>query len=165
MRVDRIREEMDRQGLSQSELARIIGTTQGTVQQILSGSTKRSRFLPEIARALGVSVPYLLGESDDGTSTTVPALRNNSVRPDACQTCRFWDVYDETSSFYDNIEAKAIGDCRRRAPRISDELLRRNMPAPGADQFEGLANNLYVPSAFPVTARENWCGEFERRVS
>ena len=79
---------------------------------------------------------------------------------EACSTCRFWDVYDQSSAFYDNMRPGSIGDCRRRAPRISDELLRRTLPGPGCDQFEFLANELYGPSAFPVTASESWCGEF-----
>jgi hypothetical protein len=80
---------------------------------------------------------------------------------DACATCRFWDVYTSDSGFYDDINPGAIGDCRRRAPRISDELLRRALPGPSMDQFDTLANDLYMPSAFPVTARESWCGEYE----
>ena len=83
---------------------------------------------------------------------------------DSCRTCRFWDVYEADSAYYDDVSPRAIGDCRRRAPRISEELLRRSLPGPGMDQFEMLANNLYVPSAFPVTAGESWCGEFERAV-
>jgi hypothetical protein len=80
---------------------------------------------------------------------------------EACSDCRFWDVYTPDSGFYDNIKPGAIGDCRRRAPRISDELLRRALPGPSCDQFDQLANDLYVPSAFPVTSKESWCGEYE----
>jgi phage repressor protein C with HTH and peptisase S24 domain len=74
MRIDRLREEMASRGLSQSELARTIGSTQGAVQQILSGQTKRTKRLPEIAAALGVSVQYLLGETDEkaGGAVYVP---------------------------------------------------------------------------------------------
>jgi len=65
--------------MNQSDLARAIGSTQGAVQQILNGSTQRSRLLPEIARALGVSVPYLLGESDDNMPESDPAYRDESA--------------------------------------------------------------------------------------
>lgn len=80
---------------------------------------------------------------------------------DACSTCRFWDVYTSDSGFYDDVKPDSIGDCRRRAPRVSDELLRRTLPGPTCDQFDTLANDLYVPSVFPVTANSSWCGEFE----
>lgn len=80
---------------------------------------------------------------------------------DSCRTCRFWDVYEKDAGFYTDVSPRSIGDCRRRAPRISDELLRRSLPGPTCDQFDTLANDLYVPSAFPVTAGESWCGEHE----
>jgi len=80
---------------------------------------------------------------------------------DACATCRFWDVYKKGVGLCSGLTEDRLGDCRRRAPRISDELLRRTMPGPSCDQFDALAENLYYPSAFPVTAAESWCGEFE----
>lgn len=83
--------------------------------------------------------------------------------PERCENCRFWDAYTDASAYYDNIRPGEIGDCRRRAPRISEELLRRTLPGPNSEQFDALANNLYVPSAFPVTAQESWCGEYERK--
>jgi len=71
---------------------------------------------------------------------------------EACARCRFWDVYDDNSAFYDNIKPGSIGDCRRRAPRISEELLRRSLPGPSMDQFDMLANNLYdATQAGPTT--------------
>jgi transcriptional regulator with XRE-family HTH domain len=51
--VRRLREA---QGLSQAELARRSGVYPNTIRQIEDDSTKRSRFLPEVARALGVSL-------------------------------------------------------------------------------------------------------------
>jgi hypothetical protein len=80
-----------------------------------------------------------------------------------CFTCRFWDIYTPDSGFYDNVNPGAIGDCRRRAPLISEELLRRTLPGPGCDQFDRLANDVYVASAFPVTHKTSWCGEFSGR--
>ena len=80
---------------------------------------------------------------------------------EACANCRFWDVYEAGSAYYDKVGEVDVGECRRRAPCISDELLRRTMPWPGCDQFESLANILYLPSAFPVTHEGSWCGEYE----
>lgn len=49
-------------GMSQNRLAREIGVTQGAIGQIVNGTTSRSKYLPDIARALGVSLDWLLGE-------------------------------------------------------------------------------------------------------
>lgn len=48
--------------IDQSKLARTVGCTPGAINQIVSGQSQRSRFLPEIADALGVSRRWLMGE-------------------------------------------------------------------------------------------------------
>lgn len=65
MRPDRIRQAMTAKGMTQAELGRLVGVSQGAIQQILAGDTARSRYLPAIARELDVSVHWLDGESDD----------------------------------------------------------------------------------------------------
>lgn len=66
MRVDRIRSAMREQdNMSQSELARRVGVTQGTIQQLLAGKSQTSKYLPDIARELHVSVHWLSGRSED----------------------------------------------------------------------------------------------------
>lgn len=50
--------------MDQSELAREIGVTQGAISKIVLGRTANSRLLPRIATHLGVSLPWLLGESE-----------------------------------------------------------------------------------------------------
>lgn len=62
MNRDRLIEAMKRQGLNQSELARLTGVTQGAVNQLVTGRAQSSRFLPAMARVLGVSVDWLQGE-------------------------------------------------------------------------------------------------------
>jgi transcriptional regulator with XRE-family HTH domain len=74
IRRERIKSALEKSGLTQSELAREIGCTPGAVNQILSGRTVRSRFLPEIAIVLGVSVSWLLGEADAPNPPEWPAL-------------------------------------------------------------------------------------------
>ena len=64
MTAERLSTEMDRQGIDQSELAARIGVTQGAISKILVGRTANSRLLPKIASTLGVSLPWLLGESE-----------------------------------------------------------------------------------------------------
>ena len=57
---ERVREAMEAADLSQSELARRIGKKQQAIHQILSGTTRRSRYLPEIARETGCRLEWLL---------------------------------------------------------------------------------------------------------
>jgi phage repressor protein C with HTH and peptisase S24 domain len=56
---------MAQRNLDQSELARRVGCSSAAIQQIVSGKTQNSRFLPVIASKLHVSLPFLLGETDD----------------------------------------------------------------------------------------------------
>ncbi|WP_126665621.1 helix-turn-helix domain-containing protein [Croceibacterium ferulae] len=51
--------------LSQGELARRVGCSGASMSKIVQGETKQSRLLPAIARELGVSVAYLVGETDE----------------------------------------------------------------------------------------------------
>jgi transcriptional regulator with XRE-family HTH domain len=60
--------------MDQSELARQIGCTPGAISQILSGQTRRSKFLPEIAIVLGVSINWLLGEADEPNPPEWPRI-------------------------------------------------------------------------------------------
>lgn len=62
MDTNRLMEAMYKTDTSQSDLARACGVTQGTINQILSGQTKKSKYGPEIAKALGVSLDWLNGE-------------------------------------------------------------------------------------------------------
>lgn len=54
---------MRERGYSQNRLAKELGLSQGSIQQILNGSTKKSKWLPDIARALGVTVEWLEGDN------------------------------------------------------------------------------------------------------
>lgn len=72
MRIDRLQEAMEAAELDQPALAVKSGCTQGAISQILLGNTLRSRFLPDIASALGVSVQWLRGESDNQDPSAPP---------------------------------------------------------------------------------------------
>lgn len=77
MNTDRIKDRMRELGLSQAALAARIGATQGAVGQIVNGMTNRSRLLPDIAKALGVTTEYLLG---DESGRSVPTLTPEAQR-------------------------------------------------------------------------------------
>lgn len=61
----RLKRAMDDAGVDQPELARRVNCTQGAISQILLGNTLRSKFLPDIADALGVDLKWLRGVSPE----------------------------------------------------------------------------------------------------
>jgi phage repressor protein C with HTH and peptisase S24 domain len=63
--AERLRLAMADRGLDQPQLAAAVGCSQGAISQILTGSTQRSRFLPDIADHLRVSLKWLKGETED----------------------------------------------------------------------------------------------------
>ena len=54
-----VRKFRNRKGLSQEELAKTIGVRQNTIVAIESGATRKSKYLPDIANALGVELTEL----------------------------------------------------------------------------------------------------------
>lgn len=65
--IDRLKDAMQRAGLSQAALARNVGVSPAAIQQIVNGSTKRPRVLSEIAECLKVSPDWLEGKTDNPT--------------------------------------------------------------------------------------------------
>lgn len=63
--AQRVAQAMEWRGMDQSVLATAIGVTQGAISKIVVGKTANSRLLPKIAIALRVSLPWLLGKTDD----------------------------------------------------------------------------------------------------
>lgn len=61
----RVKFKRDSLGMTQTELAEKAGTSQQSIEQLEGGKTKRPRYLPELARALGVSIDWLLNGSPD----------------------------------------------------------------------------------------------------
>lgn len=76
----RLREAMAARQMDQKQLADAAGCTQGAISQILLGRTQRSRFLPEIAAALGVSLDWLRGASSDQSDVPIPPGKE-TLRP------------------------------------------------------------------------------------
>jgi phage repressor protein C with HTH and peptisase S24 domain len=70
---ERIQDRLDERGISQGELARLVGVSQPTIWKLVSGNSQNSRFLHKVARELGTSVEYLTGESDDPGNFALPA--------------------------------------------------------------------------------------------
>jgi len=64
---------------NQSQLAVTVGVSQGAINQILSGMTKKSKHLPDIARALDVPLDWLMG-NDIGPGEVIVASDGERVR-------------------------------------------------------------------------------------
>lgn len=64
----RVQERMEAAGLSQAELARRVGVSQPTINNLINRSKKGSAHLHKVARELGTTPAYLTRETDDPNS-------------------------------------------------------------------------------------------------
>ena len=62
---ERISERAEELGISQSELARRVGTSQATIWKLLNGESNSTKFLYQIAQVLEVTPDYLLGLTNE----------------------------------------------------------------------------------------------------
>jgi DNA-binding XRE family transcriptional regulator len=78
-------------GLSQSELAQLIGAAQQTVEKLEGGKVKRSSFWPAISKALGIPLERFVGRNHgvaNGASvngTTAPTSPSSEESLDRCR--------------------------------------------------------------------------------
>ena len=75
---ERIRDRLAELDMSQSELARRVKLTQGTIGGLIIGKAQSSAHLHKIARALRTTPAYLTGETDDPDADAPPAVPLNS---------------------------------------------------------------------------------------
>ncbi|MCK0554493.1 helix-turn-helix domain-containing protein [Pantoea ananatis] len=68
----RVQSKRSELGLTQAELAERVGTSQQAIEQLENGKTKRPRYLPELAKALGCEIDWLITGTKLGTNV-VPA--------------------------------------------------------------------------------------------
>jgi SOS-response transcriptional repressor LexA len=57
-------------GLTQTELADLVGTSQQAIVQLESGKTKRPRYMPELAKALKCDLNWLLHGGSEGSNVS-----------------------------------------------------------------------------------------------
>ena len=76
---ERLEERLHAKRMSQSELARRVGTRQSTISGLVKGGSRSSSYLHEIARELETSVEYLLGETDDPSEHYAPPVVHEEV--------------------------------------------------------------------------------------
>lgn len=70
---------MAEKGISQSEMSRRVGITQSTIWKLLNEPKQGSKHIHVIARELGTTPAYLMGETDDPQEGFVPAPSINDV--------------------------------------------------------------------------------------
>lgn len=78
-RRDRLEALMAEKSLSQNEMAKRIGITQSSVWKLLNQPAQGSKHIHKIARELGTTPAYLMGETEDPSEGFVPAPSVNDV--------------------------------------------------------------------------------------
>lgn len=78
---ERLRLEMEKQGVSQAALAKAAGVSAASIQQILNGSVKSPRSVRKLADALSVSVDWLEGVSDKPNRQYLDDVSSDDVTP------------------------------------------------------------------------------------
>lgn len=68
----RIRERLKARGMSQAELARRVGVDQSTINALINGHSRGSRYMHSIARELLTSPEFLEGQTDDSDPGAIP---------------------------------------------------------------------------------------------
>lgn len=80
--------------MSQSELARRVGLTQGTIAQLISGRSRSSSHLHKIARELKTTPAYLSGETDDPAA---PEPISPDLSADQRELMQLYEAMDDAS--------------------------------------------------------------------
>lgn len=75
-----LRDAMASANVNQSQLAEMVGVKQPSIGRLLSGDTKTTKAIDQIAAALGTTVAYLQGKTDD------PSLHADAERQRAYRT-------------------------------------------------------------------------------
>lgn len=75
----RVQSKRSELGLTQAELAERAGTSQQAIEQLENGKTKRPRYLPELARALGCEIDWLITGTKSGTNVAPAELGNKRI--------------------------------------------------------------------------------------
>lgn len=76
---DRIEQLLKATNISQSELARRVGVSQATIAGLVSGRSQGSKYIDRIARELGTTPSYLVGETDDADEGAQPVPSPNVI--------------------------------------------------------------------------------------
>ncbi len=105
-RIEKLLEEL---GWSQAELARRVDVSQQTVWKLVSGKSQGSKHLHVIARALGTSPEYLMGDTEDPSPTGGKQVesRSSADREDTVELQELDLAYGMGGTFLDDLPIKA----------------------------------------------------------
>lgn len=95
--AERVKDRRIELGLTQAQLAAMVKTSQQAIEQLENGKTKRPRYLPELASALGCDVGWLVS----GKEALVPAGNKESNMPPQNQWSGV-DVWDSDTPLGDD---------------------------------------------------------------
>lgn len=76
---DRIELRRKEIGLSQAELARRVGMRQSTMNSLVNGNSRTTRYLVQLAHELRTSPAWLVGEVDDPEAPGLPAVTSEEL--------------------------------------------------------------------------------------
>ncbi len=156
---ERLRARMSELGVTQAELARRAHVSPAAIQQILNGSSVRSKALPWVAEALNVDIRWLQGSTDDKgpvfyriapdvDTVVLPVIRyekvsgSDSITENVTQYMRFSLSWIKLISGGDQLQGLYIFEMPTHdmAPTISrgDQLCLR-----GAGGFDGDTGSIW----------------------
>ena len=120
---DRIRRLRLDKGWSMAELARCVNTSKQTIDKIERGESLKSRYLPEIARELGVSLEEINPKFADGAQPSPPVRSRRADRASDPAIVRDLPVYGcaEASDGTILITFQPIDYLRRPTPLLHVE--------------------------------------------
>jgi len=115
--TDNIKQLMAAQAIKEHELAHRVGISQPAINKILKGKTTKSRYLPDIANALGVTLEELQkdGEFDEVSLTKmkgkkiyneIEVLIPKLTEEDARNVKRFIEIVMESNTLLDNMKKR-----------------------------------------------------------
>lgn len=105
----RLREAMDLRGVDQTSLAAAVGITQGAISLILKGKTRKSKHLPDLARHLKVSLPWLMGYDEPMEQPVAQLVLLNPNEQDLIDAYRLLSVTNK-KALEDVAEGLLIND-------------------------------------------------------
>lgn len=107
---ERLKEAMEVAGINQSQLAEAVGVKQPSIGRLLSGETKTTRAIEQIANTLNTTASYLKGETTEicgvKTSLPVPAIKSGKSS-DTIEIAEFNISYGLGATFIDDAHVKS----------------------------------------------------------
>lgn len=115
--TDNIKQLMAAQSIKEHELARQVGISQPAINKIVQGKTTRSRYLPDIAKALGVTLEELQAEeainavsldksNDKKVHRELEQLIPKLTQEEAQQIKRLIEIVMESNTLLDNMNKR-----------------------------------------------------------